>query len=108
MVQSTIFEAERKKREGMELSYNNSDPLWRDAVVARLHEILASKEFFTSDDILEPVEARGIFTKTNSALGAILTAAKRSGLIEPTEMFQQSRRSSRHRAPLRVWRVKNA
>lgn len=106
MVQATIFEAERRKTEGMESSYKNSSTVWRDAVVNRLHEVLSTKEFFTADDILVPVEREGIFTKTNTALGAILVAAKRSGLIESTNMFKQSERVSRHRAPLRVWRVK--
>lgn len=105
MVQATIFEAERLKQEGMEKSYNNSDPMWREAVVTQLHEVLRTKEYFTSDDILIPVEKKGIFTKTNSALGAILTAAKRSGLIEATSQFRESKRPSRHKAPLRVWKA---
>lgn len=106
MVQATIFEAERLKQEGMEASYKHSDPIWREAVVTRLHEVLRTKEYFTSDDILIPVEKQGIFTKTNSALGAILTAAKRSGLIEATGQFRESQRPSRHRAAIRLWKSK--
>ena len=105
MVQRTIFEAERRKIEGMELSYKNSDPIWREAVISRMNELIATKETFNADDVLEPIEERGIFTKTNSALGSIFTAFKRTGQIEATDNFKSSRRASRHRAPLRQWRV---
>ena len=107
MTQSTIFEAERRATEGMEASYKNSDSQWREAVEDQLREVLATKETFTSEDIIGPVEERGVFTKTNSALGAIIRGAQRAGVIEPTGQYTMSVRPSRHRAPLRVWRVKH-
>lgn len=109
MTQKTIFEAiteaEKRKQEGMELSFKNAESPWIEAVRERMQEIIATKHTFTADDVLIPIENKGIFTKTNSALGAIIKAFERAGYIKATSMFKESIRPSRHRAPLRIWEV---
>lgn len=107
MVQTTIYNLiERKKHEGMEASYRSSDSIWREAVNERMHELIDRGGTFTSDDILEHLDKLGIFTKENRALGAIMTAFARTGLIESTGTQVKCRRKSRHHGYVTLWRVK--
>lgn len=112
--QATFFDLVRQrikgkqlKHEGMEASYEHANSIWKDAVVEQIHFLIShgSGFEFTSDDILVPVERQGIFTKTNTALGAIIKSFERTKQIKSTGIFKESNRASRHRAPLRVWKV---
>lgn len=96
--------AEQAKQQGVEASYRHADSRWKQEASAQLHEIIKKQEFFTSDDILEPLEARGIVTRDNRAIAAILQAFNRSGMITSTDMFVRCRRPSRHGAPIMKWK----
>lgn len=107
MVQATIYDlARQQKHEGMERSYLNSDSEWRKAVNERMTEIMSSKETFTADDVIIPLDERGIFTRDNRALGAIFTAYARTGLIENTRTQVVCKRKKRNNGYVTVWRVK--
>lgn len=108
MVQTSIYDAiERKKHEGMELSYRNSNTPWREAVNEVLRDIFQTKETFTADDIIIPLDEQGIVTSDNRALGAILTAHARAGFIESTGTQVRCTRKKRHHGYVTLWRVKN-
>lgn len=74
---------------------------WLDQAIEAILHVSSLKEMFTADDVWQtglepPREAR--------ALGAAFTALRRAGVIEPTTLFQQTVRASRHAAPIRVWK----
>lgn len=102
----TIFDiTEKKKLEGIELVYAHANTEWKREASLQLQKVIDNYELFTSDNILIPLEKRGITTKDTRALAAILLAAKRLGLIEPTDNYIKCKRVSRHHAPILVWRV---
>lgn len=105
--QTTIFDqVEKRKLEGIELVYAHADTYWKRAAAMQLQAVIASGvEFFSSDNVLIPLEERGITTHDTRALAAILLAAKRMNLIEPTDSFIRCQRRSRHHAPIMQWRV---
>ncbi len=106
MNQSTIFDiTEKKKLEGIELVYAHADTEWKKEASLQLQKVIDNCEHFTSDHILIPLEKRGITTRDTRALSAILLAAKRLNLIEPTDNFVKCQRISRHHAPIMVWKV---
>lgn len=102
----TIFDqTERRKLQGIEAVYQHANTHWKVAAVEQLQQVIQSKDRFTSDDILMPLEQRGITTKDTRAIAAILLAAKRVGQIRATNIFVKCRRKSRHNAPVMVWQV---
>jgi len=106
MTQPSIYDlAERKKTEGMEVSYRNADSAWVRAANERITTLVNAKIPFTGDDIIEHLDKKGIVTGNNSALGAIMKSWQRSGHIKPTGIYLESRRPSRHKAPIRQWQA---
>lgn len=104
MIQMSIYDlAERKKQEGMEVVYRNADTQWKRAAAERLRYLVENRKTFTSDDILTYLEAKGIVTGDNRAMGALMQSASRVGLICATERFVRCKRPSRHGAPIMVW-----
>ncbi len=107
MVNATIFDlVDKAKHEGMEISYRNSNSVWRKAVNERLNDIRQYKETFTSDDIINHLDEQGIVTSDNRALGAIMVAHARAGLIESTGTQVKCKRRKRHGGYVTLWRVK--
>lgn len=104
MTQSTIFDqVEKQKQEGMELVYRHANTLWQREAATTLLEVAQTMRHFTSDDILIPLERRGITTGDYRAIAAILQSACRMGLIRSTDKFIRCRRKTRHGAPVMVW-----
>ena len=103
--QTTIFDqAEHAKQEGIELVYRHASSTWQTAAAKMLLEVAQKQREFTSDDILIPLEARGITTGDNRVIAAVLQSASRMKLITSTDRFVRCRRKSRHGAPIMVWR----
>lgn len=104
MNQPSFFDqAEKAKREGIELVYQHADSVWKKAASQKLLEVAKRQRRFTSDDILIPLERAGIVTGDNRAIAAVLQAANRMGLITSTDTFVRCRRKSRHGAPIMQW-----
>jgi post-segregation antitoxin (ccd killing protein) len=103
--QQSIYDlAERRKQEGIEVSYRNAESIWKKAATARLRWLAENCREFTSDQIVTYLDEQGITTGNNSALGAIFQAAARMGIIQPTSYYKESIRPKRHQAPVRIWR----
>lgn len=101
----TLFDQrERLVSEGIEASYRNANTVWKAAAAARIAYLAKRVSRFTSDDVIEFLDRRGITTGNNSALGAIFRSAQRMGMITNTGSFKESRRPQQHNAPVRVWR----
>lgn len=100
----TLFDrAEAAKQQGMKASYDHADTDWKKAAAKRINWLAEHRREFTADDVMEYLDAKGIFTSDSRALGGVMGTANREGLVAPTDKFRQSRRLSRHRAPIRIW-----
>lgn len=107
MTQQSIFDqVEQAKQTGIELVYRHASTTWKRAAADRLYSVIQKQEFFTSDDVLIPLEKDGEVTGDNRAIAAILQAFSRAGLITATDRFITCKRKSRHHAPVRVWQSK--
>lgn len=104
-MQKSFFDlGRRKKHEGMELAYFNANSAWKEAAANRLVWLAHNRQTFTADDIIMHLNEQGIVTGNNSALGAVMQAGARSGLIESTDHYITSKRPSRHQGPVMVWK----
>lgn len=102
----TIFDqAERKKVQGMELAWFNADTLWKRRAAEILKDLLSTETYLTSEDIIERLETEGITTGNNRAIGSLMTAAHKIGLIQSTGQYRESKLVRRHHAPIRIWEV---
>lgn len=84
-------------------AYESANLKWREEAEKRLYYLAKRRKFITSDDILNYLDAKGVKTRNNSALGAIMQAAARSGVLVQAG-YCESRRKSRHKAPIRLWK----
>lgn len=66
-----------------------------------VEQVARANEYFISDAVWEA----GLGKTTNArALGAVMTWARREGLIEPTDRVRRSAQKGCHGMPRRVWR----
>ena len=106
MTQTTVFDiADKKKQEGMEASFRNADSVWKKAANERIRDLVNRGGTFTADDVLEFLDEQGIVTHENRALGAIMQAWARAGIIKSTGMQVKCRRKKRHAGWVMLWRV---
>jgi hypothetical protein len=97
--------AQAAKDAAMEAVDANADPAWKAAADDAIATITGMRQEFTTDPVWvlldrwewpRPREPR--------ALGPRMRATAYAGLIENTGRVHQSKRVSRHAAPLTVWR----
>jgi hypothetical protein len=84
----------------------NANPDWRAAVAAVIVALAAERETFTTDDVwrfLDADHAEAI-THEPRALGALMLAAARDGVIATLDDWRPSDRIVNHGRPVRVWR----
>lgn len=105
LFQPTLF-GDAAKAEGMRrtLTTDRTWP-WRDHAMAVLEELAATGKTFTADDLVARVGLPDdeVGMNRNNAVGAIFSAAAKSGLIVPTGNYIKSRRRTNHSAVLAVW-----
>jgi hypothetical protein len=84
----------------------NADPDWWQHAVNIVRDIAATSFDFTTDDIWCELERRSIATPHEPrAIGAVVVAVKRLGLIAPTNRYRPSNRPECHARPIRVWQA---
>jgi hypothetical protein len=95
-------EGERRKAEGQSHALT-ADSLVLDVWRANAYEILRAwgqrREAFTSTDLIDVL---GMPPRPN-AVGAVMTAAAKKGLIAHTDRYVKSTRPTCHAAVVRVW-----
>lgn len=91
------------KEEGMAQALENANKDWKDEAHKAIRFLIENKQFFTSDDVMNRLDRIGVKTHNNSALGGIFNGYARRGFICQAT-FTISRRPSRHKAPIRVWK----
>ncbi len=105
--QRSLFDqAEQKKQEGINLAYRNTTTIWKEAAATALIQVAKNTYEFTSDAIWEVLAEQGIHTGENRALGAVMQAGHRSGVIEFTGEYKPTTRPIAHKNPKAVWRSK--
>lgn len=78
-----------------------ADPAWKDAALAAVRRVAARQVELITDDVWAelgdgPAEPR--------AMGPVMLAARRLGLVEPTDRTRQADRVVNHARPQRIWR----
>jgi hypothetical protein len=58
---------------------------------------------FTSDDVWAELSKGRSVPREPRALGAVMRALRRDGLIVPTDRYRSSSRATCHARPLRIW-----
>lgn len=84
----------------------NANPDWWQHAVNIVRDVAATSFDFTTDDIWCELERRSIATPHEPrAIGAVVVAVKRLGLIAPTNRYRPSSRPECHARPIRVWQA---
>ena len=84
----------------------NADPDWWQHAVNIVRDVAATSFDFTTDDVWCELERRNIATPHEPrAIGAVVVAVKRLGLIAPTNRYRPSSRPECHARPIRVWQA---
>lgn len=103
--QRSLFDqAERKKQEGINAAYNHTSTIWKDSAGEALVAVAKAYREFTSDEVWQHLSHLGIHTGENRALGAVMQAGYRAGIITPTGHFRPTTRPVGHKSPKQVWR----
>ena len=99
-----IIHGKKLKRQAIEQVDSNADPVWKlNAKRAVLH-LANTRDRFTADDVWALLDERGEEAPHEPrAMGAIMTAAAKKGLIEASHEWRESNRPECHRRPVRVW-----
>ena len=84
----------------------NANPNWWQHAVNIVQDVAATSFDFTTDDIWCELERRNVMTPHEPrAIGAVVVAVKRLGLIAPTNRYRPSNRPECHARPIRVWQA---
>ncbi len=73
------------------------------AALAAVRTIATTRDTFIVDDVWAVLGPLVPPTRDKRAMGAVLMAARREGLIQPTEAFRASAQPQCHANPRRVW-----
>ena len=84
----------------------NTNPTWAAETMLIIKQIATNTFDFTTDDIWQALSETSLPTPHEPrALGALMIAAHRAGLIAPTDRYRQSKRPECHARPIRVWQA---
>lgn len=84
----------------------NTNPAWATETMLIIKQIATNTFDFTTDDIWQALSETSLPTPHEPrALGALMIAAQRAGLIAPTDRYRQSKRPECHARPIRVWQA---
>lgn len=84
---------------------DNADRAWRRMAGRAVRYISRTWPTFTTDQVWAVLdEHTNLKTHNPRALGAVMLAAKKEGLIESLDEWRTSARPACHGRPVRVWR----
>ena len=83
----------------------NANPDWKKHAYTAIEHLARMRPQFTTDDVWQYMADRDIVAPHEPrALGAIMVAAAKAGLIAPTDRYTPSARPECHRRPIKIWR----
>ena len=104
----SIFDQPEKgeiaKQHGINTAYAHADTIWKSAAADALRECALKYREFTTDEIWQLLAIKGVHTGENRAIGAIVQAGVRSGMITHTERWRPTRRRIAHKRPVAIYR----
>lgn len=107
MSQRSIFDlAERKKQEGINLSYHNSDSIWKKAAGEALIAVAKQNQSFTTDEVWAYLANLGIHTGENRAIGGVIQSGIRAGVMVHTGNYRKTDRKEAHKRPISIYQSK--
>lgn len=107
MIQDDLFQRGVDAREdAIDRAEANADRSWYALSRAAVIYVAERHEEFTTDAVWERLADCDVDLDTHEhrAMGGVMRAALRDGIIERTDRTRQSTRPSAHRRPMRVWR----
>lgn len=99
-------EAKAARDEGMTRVEDNAALGWTDTMFTLVEEVARRHQTFTSDDVFDLAEARGVANGTHDAraFGPVMMRAAKAGLCVKANVASiPSRRASLHASPRAVW-----
>ena len=101
-----IIAATEAKNQAIATVTNNADQTWLTSCYNVIVQIATTTDTFTTDNIWQALKNAALPTPHEPrALGALMIAAHRAGLIAPTDRYRQSKRPECHARPIRVWQA---
>jgi hypothetical protein len=82
----------------------HADPEWWEVAVTAVYSLASRHRALTTDQVWQLLDPGEVTTHERRALGAVMRATARAGLIAPTDRYVPSERPQAHRRPVRVWR----
>jgi hypothetical protein len=104
MTQWSLFDPDAGRRErdkALDVVDDGASVEWREEAWRAGTQAARELWFITSDDVGERMN--GVFTNDNRAMGPVMLRLAREKVIEPTDRFIATRRTSSHSSPRRIW-----
>lgn len=86
----------------LEAGLEHADPLWKMCVILFIEGMPVGTEFST-DEIHARLATQGVTTHDSRALGGIIRALAKRGLIRRTGAYVSTTRPEAHCRPVAVW-----
>ncbi len=84
--------------------YENADPDWRQTAEVALRFAAQTKPEVTVDDVWDLIDQFDVETHEHKAIGPVMKNGGRDRIIERTNRTAITRRPTRNRGDVRVWR----
>jgi hypothetical protein len=98
-----LREAENARAAAIDQVERNADDEWKRIATEAVWRLAYSRLEFTTDDVWEELEGLGYSTHEPRAMGAVMRASARNGIICKTDRVMNSRRVQCHARPVAVW-----
>lgn len=100
---NTIPLGDHRKHNGIDRAESGADTSWKDEA-EKIVEFLAERNAtFTTDDVWRLLAETKAETHEHRAMGAVMRAAARNGIIEKTDRVVPTLRACANRRPVAVW-----
>lgn len=96
-------EAQRQRDVSIQQVGEHADQDYMRVALRIVAELARTGQPFTTDDVIARMPD-GVSTPEPRALGAVMTIARRQGIVEPTSQYRNSTMMTCHGRPKRLWR----
>ena len=90
-------------QEAIEQAEAHADKQWLEEARRVVWALIRAGQPFTTDDVWDRLDALDVHTHEPRALGAVLRAASRAGLVVNSGAYVKSRRPECHSRPVPRW-----
>ncbi len=99
----TTLSPEEKLAKALARVESAASPGWRRAADQAVVQCTAMYDEFTTDEVQDLIDQTGFTTHNDKALGPVMRAAARKGLIKNTRCNRSSNRASNNMRPKTIW-----